>query len=91
MSQILAKLRPVKEPQSKAQHFDLHSGPPQTHPSLTEDGVTCEARALIEHRDQFVCAGAVDMAKLLRGSRSSLVEKAMTLGANVLVDEQYVL
>jgi hypothetical protein len=36
-----------------------------------------------------VCANAVDAAKLLRLSRDTLLERAQTLGANVLVDESW--
>jgi hypothetical protein len=57
---------------------------------LAEEGVTSAGRVVIEQTDLFVCTGAVDVVKLLRGSRSNLLEKAIVLGANVLVDEQYV-
>jgi len=40
-------------------------------------------------QDQFICVGAVDLAKLLRACRATLYDSAESLGANVLVDEQW--
>jgi hypothetical protein len=40
--------------------------------------------------DIFFCRDAVDVPKLLRGSRASLFERAENIGANVLVDERCV-
>ena len=45
-------------------------------------------RARLEIRDEFVCAAAADVRKLLRASRMSLLEHAQLFRANVLVDEQ---
>jgi hypothetical protein len=78
-----------------ADAFKVHrivsfSGPPQTHPSLAEEGVTCTGKVPMEQVDSFVCTGAVDVAKLLRASRMGLLEQALMLGGNVLVEEQYV-
>lgn len=39
--------------------------------------------------DEFTCASGVDVPKLLRACRTSLLEQARTIGANVLVDEQW--
>jgi hypothetical protein len=45
----------------------------------------------VSREDQFVCASAVDVPKLLRACRSTLLDQARTIGANVLVEEQYVI
>jgi len=76
----------------RAQHdgLDFASGIPITHPSLCGEGRTCHRRVPLEHGDRFVCKGAVDVTKLLRSSRASLLEKAVLLGATVLVDESWV-
>ena len=42
---------------------------------------------LVEER-RFVCRDGVDVKKLLRTMRASLLEEAQMIGANVLVDEQ---
>jgi hypothetical protein len=41
------------------------------------------------HQDQFICLGAVDLAKLLRACRATLYNNAENLGANVLIEEQW--
>jgi len=43
----------------------------------------------MSREDQFVCASAVDVPKLLRACRSTLLDQARTIGANVLVEEQW--
>jgi hypothetical protein len=75
----------------KTRHVCSSSGPPQTHPSLDEEGATYTGKVPIERTDRFNCTGGVDAIKLLRGLRSNLLENAIAFGANVLVDEQYVL
>lgn len=40
--------------------------------------------------DVYTCIGGVNILVLLRATRSALMERAETLGANVLVDESYV-
>jgi len=64
------------------------SGPePITHPSL-DDAVSTH-KVSVRRQDQFVCASAVDVPKLLRACRSTLLDQARTIGANVLVEEQW--
>lgn len=66
------------------------SGPePITHPSLINAVST--HKVAVRREDQFICASGVDVPKLLRACRSTLLDQAGTLGANVLVDEQYVM
>jgi len=43
----------------------------------------------LSRRDEFTCESGVDVSKLLRACRSTLLEKARTYGANVLVDEEW--
>lgn len=65
------------------------SGPePLTHPSL--DNVEYPHKVSVRREDHFVCASGVDVPKLLRACRSTLLDQARAIGANVLVDEQYV-
>ncbi|KAH7920182.1 hypothetical protein BV22DRAFT_1021700 [Leucogyrophana mollusca] len=89
VANVFVKLRRAKERTTKAHHVDSASGDPQTHPSLRGEDATCKRKVPMGHGDVFVCTGAVDVAKLLRGSRASLLEKAELLGGNVLVDESW--
>ena len=66
------------------------SGPePITHPSLSN--VVSTHKVSIRREDQFVCVSAVDVPKLLRACRSTLLDQARTIGANVLVEERCVM
>ena len=70
--------------------MELTSGDPKTHPNIAE-GARNNGRVLVEQRDQFVCAGGVNLITLLRITRVSLMEHVeRELGANSVVDEQYV-
>lgn len=64
------------------------SGPkPVTHTSLY--GAVSPYKVPMSRDDEFTCASGVDVPKLLRACRTSLLEQARTIGANVLVDEQW--
>lgn len=64
------------------------SGPhPITHSSLS--GAASTTRVHISRDDEFICASGVDIPKLLRACRSTLLDRATAIGANVLVDEQW--
>jgi len=89
VANVLVRLRRVKD-KSQADTLDFASGQPVTHISLCGEDATCKRRVPLVHGDLFLCKGAVDVCKLLRGSRASLLEKAEFLGANVLVDESWV-
>lgn len=80
----------VKFKRARHDALDFASGIPITHPTLSGEDATCKRRVPLNHGDRFVCKDAVDVAKLLRGSRASLLEKAVYLGANVLVEERWV-
>lgn len=60
---------------------------PITHPSLV--GAVHLYKEPINRGDQFICVHGVDLPKLLRASRLSLLNQAKAMGANVLVDEKY--
>lgn len=62
---------------------------PRTHQITLQGNFT--PRAVVAHKDTYICAGngGVDMVRLLRATRSSLVEQATMLGANTLVDERW--
>jgi len=85
VTNIFVKMRSYKD----RHHITSTSGDPQTHASLSGEGTTSIEKVPIEHTDVFICTGAVDVDKLLRGTRMSLLGKAISLGANVLVDEQW--
>ncbi|KAG2139374.1 hypothetical protein BD769DRAFT_1350741 [Suillus cothurnatus] len=74
---------------SKAESIDSTSGGPQTHPLLQGEGATSKRKIPLVQNDIFFCRDAVDVPKLLRGSRASLFERAENIGANVLVDESW--
>jgi len=64
------------------------SGPePITHSCL--NNAVSTHKVSVSREDQFVCASAVDVPKLLRACRSTLLDQARTIGANVLVEEQW--
>jgi len=74
---------------SRAETIDSTSGEPQTHHSLQGHGAISIRKVPLVHTDLFSCRDAVDVPKLLRGSRASLLERAEFMGANVLVDESW--
>ncbi|KAF9652626.1 hypothetical protein BDM02DRAFT_3266326 [Thelephora ganbajun] len=64
------------------------SGPePITHPCLFD--AVSRRKVSVSRGDQFVCVSAVDVPKLLRACRLALLDQARTIGANVLVEEQW--
>ncbi|KAG6329854.1 hypothetical protein ID866_9236 [Astraeus odoratus] len=88
VANVLVKLRQARD-KSRAGSVDCSSGEAQTHPPLSGEGATSRHRVPLAHSDLFTCKGAVDVTKLLRASRASLLEKAEYLGANVLVEESW--
>ncbi|KAI6116263.1 hypothetical protein EDD16DRAFT_1475094 [Pisolithus croceorrhizus] len=89
MANVFIKLRRARD-RSKAESLHCSSGDePQTHPSLSGESATCRRRVPIVHSDLFTCKGGVDVPKLLRATRMSLLEKAEFLGGNVLVEESW--
>ncbi|KAG2143013.1 hypothetical protein DEU56DRAFT_939223 [Suillus clintonianus] len=80
---------PLESITSKAESIVSTSGEPQTYPLLQGEGATSKRKVPLVQSDLFFCRDAVDVPKLLRGSRASLLERAESMGANVLVDESW--
>ncbi|CAL1699488.1 unnamed protein product [Somion occarium] len=85
VADILVKLGRTR----KSHHIESTSGEPQTHPSLAREGVTSVRKVPLDTAENFVCRDGVDVIKLLRATRASLLEDAEAIGANALVDEQW--
>ncbi|KAF9525051.1 hypothetical protein CPB83DRAFT_566046 [Crepidotus variabilis] len=66
----------------------LTSGDPKTHTviSSNENQGACLP---VEYVNQYVCTGGVNVAPLLRATRTSLLGRVEVLGANALMDEQW--
>lgn len=88
VANIFVRMRRTSK--SKSYHIDLSSGESQTHPSLAGDGVTFTQKVEVELVDEFVCANGVNVARLLRATRATLLEMVTLFQANALVDEKYV-
>lgn len=74
---------------STAKRILLRSGDPQTHQSVA-DGCRNAGTVPVEYSDQYVCQGGVNVCTLLRVTRLALLEHCNQMGANALVDEEYV-
>lgn len=71
---------------------DVHSDSgdaPITHAGFASDGAVSPRQVPINREDMFVCAGGVDTVKLVRLARESLLQSAVAIGANVLLNERY--
>ncbi|KAI0738964.1 hypothetical protein C8Q80DRAFT_1113235 [Daedaleopsis nitida] len=89
VANLLVKMRRHRS-KAKEHHIESSSGDaPQTHPSLAEDNAVSARKVPLEESQTFVCRDGVDAAKLLRAVRGALFQKALDVGANVLVDEQW--
>ncbi|KAH8106509.1 hypothetical protein DFH11DRAFT_1518148 [Phellopilus nigrolimitatus] len=89
VANIFVKLRRVQK-KVKAHHIDSTSGAePVTHASLDADADSLKKRARLDVQNVFMCADAVDVPKLLRASRASLLDRASLFQANTLVEEQW--
>lgn len=85
---VIAPPEPDAEPSSPSQPGR------SSHLSADDASVDLDVpkkHARFELRDNFVCADGVDVKKLLRASRMTLLEHAQLFRANVLTDEEYVL
>lgn len=73
-----------------ARAYPIHSssGEPKTHPALEGDDKTSERKIPLVEERRFLCKGGVDVKKLLRTMRATLLEEAQSIGAHVLVEEQ---
>jgi hypothetical protein len=64
----------------------VSSGAAATHPSLVS--VSSANGYKVSRHDLFICANGVDLRKLLRATRSSLLETAIMAGGTCLVEEK---
>lgn len=73
----------------KDHHIQSSSGDePLTHPDLTSQAVITNGPHLSTD-ELFICADGVDVPRLLKVTRSTLYDKAQTLGGNALINEEY--
>ncbi len=90
VANLLVKMRRHRK-KAKEHHIESSSADgPLTHPSLTGENVVSARKVPLEEHQTFICRDGVDTAKLVRAVRGSLYQKALDVGANVLVDEQCV-
>ncbi|PIL23436.1 hypothetical protein GSI_14747 [Ganoderma sinense ZZ0214-1] len=89
VANLLVKMRRHRA-KAKSHHIESASGPePLTHPALRDEDAVSPRKVPLDEDTTFVCRDGVDVAKLLRAVRASLYQKAVDIGANVLVDEQW--
>lgn len=91
IANIFIKLRHLERQSKRPYTITCTSGAePLTHGHTQATLQENSARATIAHKDVYVCAGngGVDVVRLLRATRSVLVERASMVGANALVDER---
>jgi len=75
-------------PIDKGHHIVSTSGEgPMTHPSLVD--IPPESGYKLRMEDFFVCSGGVDVPKLLRATRASLLGHAVELQGNGLIQEEW--
>ncbi|KAI0087340.1 hypothetical protein BDY19DRAFT_955217 [Irpex rosettiformis] len=92
VASLIVKLRRHSQrAQDRAREYPIQSssGEPQTHPTLSGDDQTSARKIPLVEERRFLCKGGVDVKKLLRTMRASLLEEAQSIGAHVLVDEQW--
>lgn len=91
VASLIVKLRRhSQKAQDRARQFPIQcsSGEPKTHPSLSGDDMTSLRKIPLVEERRFLCRDGVDVKKLLRAMRASLLEEAQSIGAQVLVDEE---
>lgn len=86
---LIVKLRrSSSKAKEKEYPVESSSGEPATHFVLTGEGVITSARKVpLQDQRRLLCRGGVDVKRLLRTMRASLLEEAQLIGADVLVDE----
>lgn len=90
IANMFIKLRHLERQSKKPYTIACSSGAePLTHPHV-QAGRQADAKAPLVHKDTYICAGngGVDVVRLLRATRTALIEEASRLGANALVDER---
>lgn len=91
VANLIVKLRRSSNRAKAAKDFPVEctsGAAPQTHAVLTGEGVTSARKVPMQEQRRFLCRDGVDVKKLLRAVRASLLEEAQMMGATVLVDEQ---
>ena len=91
VANVIVKLRRARhKDQGREYPIISTSGEPRSHPSLGGDGEVSARKVPLEEAQRFLCKDGVDLKKLLRRMRATLLEEAQAIGATVLVNEQYV-
>ncbi|TDL18749.1 hypothetical protein BD410DRAFT_728104 [Rickenella mellea] len=89
IADLFVKLRRLQNNARQANDLESTSGPePVTHAELKDDS-SVKKHARLELEEVFMCANGVDVVKLLRASRGTLLDAAKLLRSNVLVDETW--
>lgn len=86
VANLFLKMRQTQG-RAKAHHIESNSGPPRSHPGITSAGGVSKPLSVTE---TFVCKDGVTVPHLLRATRGVLFEEAESVGANALINEQYV-
>ncbi|KAI0346467.1 hypothetical protein BDW22DRAFT_1323945 [Trametopsis cervina] len=92
VASLIVKLRrQSRQAQTQTTQYPIQSssGGPKTHPTLSGDDKTSPRKIPLVEERRFLCRDGVDVKKLLRTIRAFLLEEAQSLGANVLVDEEW--
>ncbi len=89
VANVIIKLRRARnQAQVKDYPIESTSGEPQTHPNFSGENVVSARKVPLVEERRFLCRDGVDVKKLLRMMRITLLEEAQGIGAPVLVDEQ---
>ncbi|KDR80038.1 hypothetical protein GALMADRAFT_208257 [Galerina marginata CBS 339.88] len=89
VANLFIRMRRLEESTvGKQDHTVISSGEPRTQPGVKE-GCNTRDQVSVEWIDNFTCVGGVNVATLLRASRTALLERVFTLGANALLNEQW--
>ena len=89
VANVIVKLRRNRQKAQDREYPRVStSGAAQTHPSLAGEGETSVRKVPLTEDQRFLCRDGVDLKKLLRMMRASLLEEAQSMGATVLVNEQ---
>ncbi|PCH35249.1 hypothetical protein WOLCODRAFT_80056 [Wolfiporia cocos MD-104 SS10] len=90
VANLFVKLRCAQHRSKYQMHAECSSGEgPLTHKCLLGDGAVSLRRVPLAQETTFVCRDGVDVVKLLRLVRATMFEDAQSIGADVLVDEQW--
>lgn len=89
VANVIVKLRRARQKASaRAYPITSTSGEPHSHPCLGGEEEISPRKVPLDDAQRFLCKDGVDLKKLLRRMRASLLERAQAMGATVLVNEQ---